>query len=135
MAARSGRGGPNTTPLRLSVPVGPAVLQTGFRSAGLLPSLQPERQSLSFEWASTGKLWAVPVHPLSRSVPCSATSRSSWSGPPSGLTPQVRTLPPHVPVKHGLQISLSVSASFFGLPLASAITRIFFFPGFFLVPR
>ena len=122
LAARSGRGGPNTSVLIEPTPVGPLRVQTG-----LLVVSQSVRQSFRFEPPTTGKLCDVPVHPLSRSVPLLATVTVAMLPPPAGFAGHF-TIVVMGPLVHR---STSVSGSFFGLPSLSATTRIRFTPGLF----
>src|SRR5439155_2202523 len=64
-----------------------------------------------------GKLWDVPVQPLSRSVPVGSTVMLSSRGPPPALTG-------HWPAPlFGTQRRTSTSLSRFGLLLARAVSR------------
>src|SRR5947207_6436148 len=79
-AATSGSGGPKVSVLIEPAPVGP------FAVHGVVPAAShPLRQSLSFEFAGTGKLCDVPVQPLSRSVPWSSVVKIASSGPPAAF--------------------------------------------------
>src|SRR5207247_4996112 len=72
LAARSGSGAPNVSPLGVPGPT------DACRSQGGVPSgPQLRRHALSVELATTGKLCEMPVQPMSRSVPLLATTRSS----------------------------------------------------------
>src|SRR5262245_29072642 len=122
--AISGSGGPKLGPLLLA---GAVASHTGLELAS-----HPLRQSFRNERCGTGKLWEMPVHPLSRSVPDDPVSRHASSGPPLGFgLGQSNVL--HVPVEvplGGLQMSFSESLSFLPLlPAAETLTVIF--PGFF----
>src|SRR3989442_1919232 len=64
-----------------------------------------------------GKLWELPVHPLSRSVPVVSTVMATSRGPPAVLAG-------HWPAPvFGTQRRTSASASRFGLAFATAASR------------
>src|SRR5262249_34255501 len=108
-AARSGRGAPNVAPLAA------AVWTSSSPHCGFEVAPHPVRQTRRVELDTTGKLWLVPVHPLSRSVPESAATSRSSRGPPCGLALQ---LPPPV---FGTHCSLMTSLSFLCFTLLTAM--------------
>src|SRR5215469_359241 len=74
-AASRGRGAPKVAPFRLPAPVAPVPVH----SKVLVPS-QPLRQYFRVEPSITGKLWDVPVHPLSRSLPLPSSGCAGSAG-------------------------------------------------------
>jgi hypothetical protein len=108
-AARSGSGAPNVAPLTTAVWASSSV-HCGFEVAP-----HPARHTRSSELDTTGKLWLVPVHPLSRSVPELAADSSSSRGPPAGLALQ---LPPPV---LGTHCTLMTFLALLGFALATAM--------------
>src|SRR5262249_7342816 len=108
-AARRGSGAPNVAPLTA------AVCASSSAHCGFAVAPPPVRHTRSSEFDTMGKLWLVPVHPLSRSVPDAAARSWSSRGPPAGFAGHA---PPPV---LGMQRILMVSLSFLGLALATAI--------------
>src|SRR6185503_15284833 len=84
LLASSGTGGPNVGP----DPVPGRTCAHRSHSVSAVPS-QPLTQASTCAFITARKLWASPVHPMSRSEPLSPNRTIRRSGPPSTLSQDV----------------------------------------------